>query len=117
VLTNLDAAASDAIAVLIAQNYVKDLFPNRAVARIPTAELDALAGTYRFRSGNVNTFARDGKGLRFKSPSLRMDVLLIPISATIFVSEDDPRTHFEFDKTGKVTTYVNNAVNSTGTKE
>jgi CubicO group peptidase (beta-lactamase class C family) len=120
VLTNLDSAMPDTIAVLIAQQYVKDLFPNRTVAKISVADLDALSGSYRFGSGNLTTVAREGNGLRFKAPSIRMDTLLLPASPTVFVSEDDPRTHFEFDKASvpfKVTAFVNDVANNTGTKE
>jgi D-alanyl-D-alanine carboxypeptidase len=120
VLTNRDAAPSDTIAIKIAMEYIKDLIPNRNVVRVSATDLDAVAGSYRFSSGNVASFTREGKGLRFTSPANRMDILLLPNSPTLFFSDDNPRVHFVFDKSGsatRVTSYSNDVQQSTGAKE
>ena len=119
VLANKDAAASDVIALKIAMEYIEDLIPNRTVTKVATTDIDAVAGSYRLSTGNVATFTREGQGLRFKS-SARMDVLLLPNSPTLFFSEDNPRIHFVFDKSGaviRVTSYASDVQQGTGTKE
>jgi D-alanyl-D-alanine carboxypeptidase len=130
-LANSDTAPIDSLALLIAERYVDDLFPRRAATTLRADQLHALAGAYRFNSGNVNTLAVEGPGLRFKSPVLNTDMVLLPASATEFFSVDDPRITFVFGigvdididignatqpQAVSVTSYSNGAVSGAGTR-
>jgi EF hand len=120
VLANSAGAPVDAIAAGIAARYVKDLFPGREAIKLSAAQLDALAGSYRFGSGNLTTLTREGSGLRFVSPRIGLDSLLLPTSPTVFFSTDDPRMHVEFKGSGpaaRLTSYMNGTEQSSGGRE
>jgi D-alanyl-D-alanine carboxypeptidase len=120
VLTNNEASATEAIAPLIALQYIDDLVPDRRVTKVSLANLEALSGSYWMAAGEVATFTRTARGLHFSWPAGRTDTLLLPHSPTRFFSDDDPRLQVAFDTSGaglRVRILVNGVVQASGTRD
>jgi len=119
VLTNNEIAPTDSIAAGIAARYIKDLYPTRKIAKLETAELDVLVGTYRLQSGGQATVTRAAASLQL-GLSGGMSFNLLPNSPTLFTSPDDPRIHVEFDRADsgtRLTIFLNGAVQGKGTRQ
>jgi D-alanyl-D-alanine carboxypeptidase len=63
VLTNADSARTDAIAVEVANHYIRGLSPDRPVIELPAAKLAEYVGRYRVDGERFLTIAVDGPGL------------------------------------------------------
>jgi D-alanyl-D-alanine carboxypeptidase len=104
VLANGEYARTDAIAVNVAAQYIKDLVPKRVAATIDAALLEQYAGQYQFvGSPTPATITRRDAALVLTNWGI--ETSLQPLSPTTFFMADDPRTEAEFakDANGAVT--------------
>ena len=105
VLTNVDGARTDAIAVNVAANYIKDLLPKRTAAKVDPEALAQYTGRYQFAPGYVIEIVRQGGGLSLEYAPMGQQIELRPLSDASFFAPDDTRAEYVFvkDAAGAVT--------------
>jgi hypothetical protein len=85
VLANADSARTDAIALEVANHYVRGLSPERAVIKLPAATLAEYVGRYQLEGDNFLTIGVDGPGLSVQFSQGGPQSRLLP---------EDPSTFF-----------------------
>jgi CubicO group peptidase (beta-lactamase class C family) len=84
VLTNADSARTDAIAVEVANHYIRGLSPDRPVIELPAAKLAEYVGRYRVDGERFLTIAVDGPGLSIQFSEGGPQARMFPESPSTF---------------------------------
>jgi CubicO group peptidase (beta-lactamase class C family) len=102
VLTNADGVRTDAIAVEVANHYIRGLSPERAVIKLPVTALAEYVGRYRLDGDHFFTIGVDGPGLSVQYSQGGSQGRLLPENPTTFFMTKDQSYTFVRDG-GQVT--------------
>jgi CubicO group peptidase (beta-lactamase class C family) len=102
VLANADSIRTDAIALEIANHYIRGLSPDRPVVKLPAATLDEYAGRYQLDEQNTLMVGVDGPGLSMQFSAGGPQFRVLPENPTTFFSAKDENYVFA-KESGKVT--------------
>ena len=90
VLVNADSVRTDAIALEVANHYVRGLSPERPVIKLPAATLAEYVGRYQLNADNFLTIAVDGPGLSVQFSQGGPQSRLLPEdSSTFFITKNE----------------------------
>jgi hypothetical protein len=90
VLANADSARTDAIALEVANHYVRGLSPERTVIKLPAAALAEYVGRYQLSGDNFLTIAVDGPGLSVQFSQGGPQSRLLPEDpSTFFITKNE----------------------------
>jgi hypothetical protein len=104
VLVNADSARTDAIALEVANHYVRGLSPDRPVVKLPAATLAEYVGRYQLDGENFVTIGVDEPGLSAQfSQGGPQSRLLSENPSTFFLTKADS---FVFSREGGQVTSV-----------
>jgi D-alanyl-D-alanine carboxypeptidase len=95
VLTNLQTAPVDTIALGVAQHYVPGLFPARTSIQLKRAELERYVGRYQLGPAGIVTVSIVGDQLQLSAAVLG-ELLLSPEASNLFFVTDDSRVQAQF---------------------
>jgi CubicO group peptidase (beta-lactamase class C family) len=102
VLVNADSVRTDAIALEVANHYIRGLSPDRPVVKLPAATLEEYVGRYQLDETNSLTVGVDGPGLSMQFSEGGPQLRVLPENPTTFFSAKDE--NYVFSKAnGKVT--------------
>ena len=104
VLTNADAARTDAIAVEVANHYISGLSPDRPVIKLPAATLTDYVGRYHLDGDYFLTIGVDGPGLSVQHSQGGPQSRLLPENPTTFFMTKDQS--YTFSREGGQVTSV-----------
>jgi D-alanyl-D-alanine carboxypeptidase len=102
VLVNADSARTDAIALEVANHYIRGLSPERPVVTLPAAALTDYVGRYQLDGDDFLTIAVDGPGLSAQFSQGGPQSRLLPENPTTFFMTKDESYVFARES-GKVT--------------
>ena len=89
-LANADSARTDAIALEVANHYIRGLSPERLVVKLPAAALVDYVGRYQLDAENFLTIGVDGPGLSVQFSQGGAQSRLLPENpSTFFITKDD----------------------------
>jgi CubicO group peptidase (beta-lactamase class C family) len=97
VLVNADSARTDAIALEVANYYIRGLSPDRPVVKLPAAALADYVGRYKLDGDNFLTIAVDGPGLSAQFSQGGAQSRLLPENPTTFFMIKDESYVFSRD--------------------
>lgn len=90
VLANADSARTDAIALEVANHYVRGLSPERPIIKLPVATLAEYVGRYQLNADNFLTIAVDGPGLSVQFSQGGPQSRLLPEDpSTFFITKNE----------------------------
>ena len=90
VLVNADSVRTDAIALEVANHYVRGLSPERPVIKLPAATLAEYVGRYQLNADNFLTIAVDGPGLSVQFSQGGPQSRLLPEDpSTFFITKNE----------------------------
>ena len=102
VLVNADSIRTDAMALEVANHYIRGLSPDRPVVKLPAATLEEYAGRYRLDENSSLTVGVDGPGLSLQLSEGGPQVRVLPENPTTFFNAKDENYVFAKEN-GKVT--------------
>ncbi|HJY36697.1 MAG TPA: serine hydrolase, partial [Steroidobacteraceae bacterium] len=102
VLVNADSIRTDAMALEVANHYIRGLSPDRPVVKLPAATLEEYAGRYRLDENSSLTVGVDGPGLSLQFSEGGPQVRVLPENPTTFFNAKDENYVFAKEN-GKVT--------------
>jgi len=118
VLANSDSAATDTLAIGIAENFVPGLFPKRTAITVPMKQLQAHVGQYQMGPAGTAKVELENDALAVTfGPIGKMKI--VPEAANLFFLPDDRRVQVRFSTTNegtKLEYLVNDKLAISGTK-
>ncbi len=101
VLVNADSIRTDAMALEVANHYIRGLSPDRPIVKLPAATLEEYAGRYWLDENSSLAVGVDGPGLSLQFSEGGPQVRVLPENPTTFFNAKDENYVFTKEN-GKV---------------